>query len=105
LQRVLSLSLYNNMFGTDPSRLCSPLVCTCKCKECTWVLEQCTFSKCIYMRLYSSFISRFTVCKLKSIDAKSKANQMGTICRCFLLFFFTGWERLGHGCTFQFIMQ
>jgi hypothetical protein len=39
LHSVLSLSLYSNMFGTDPSRLCSPLVCTCKCKERTWVLE------------------------------------------------------------------
>lgn len=48
LHRVLSLSLYSSMFGTDPSRLCSPLVRTCKHKECTWVLELHIFQMYFY---------------------------------------------------------
>jgi hypothetical protein len=45
-------------------------------------MEKCTFSKCIFMILYSSFVSMFTFSKLKSTDAPSKLPQVVMLLTC-----------------------
>lgn len=69
--RDLSLSLYSSMFGTVPSRLCSPPVCTCKHKKFirrnVYYKFKHVFSKCVFMIFLASLAFMFMYYKYNAV--------------------------------------